>query len=429
MKFVRGCFARFGALGALRRAVAMSAGIALAGCSMFVSHEEAALYRRIRTTTETNARALALAEYAARYSSGAWIADVRQERTANEAAIWSSNNASAEGLAFYLAAYPDGTYVEQARARQAALQTVSSGREASEQRQQEMEAQRARQQAEERRQWVTRATQFWIRTLVGIRNYGAPIAQVARTNPEFSRAFGAAPAPQCNPARCIKHYHAHYAIPVPGGNRIEREMHLVLRVLLESGRVERIEVLLPNHGFSRWYELENRTIVLDEDPDARLAAIEWALQRLEPTLAEVATGARAVDFIPEPIAPVGERSPLQSDEADTVTSTDGSEASGSTPPVGSGSPSAGAQAPGIDPTLEALMSGAVQADSTQPDRQATGAFEQAGGGEESTQSVVYPLSLRALQRGQTRIVIFAAGEGDPGDAYDGFFIERIRDGR
>ncbi|GAB4205232.1 MAG: hypothetical protein OHK0013_20930 [Sandaracinaceae bacterium] len=414
----------------LVRAAALASGMSLAagaavGCSIFASHEEANLYRRIRTTTDANARMVAMGEYATRYPGGAWIDGIRAERQSNEERIWAANNASADGLAFYLSAYPDGTYVEQARARQAALQTVITSREQSAERQEQLERERAQQTAEQRRQWVTRATQFWMRTLVGVRNLGAPIAQVARQNPEFSRAFGAAPAPQCTPQRCIKHYHAHYAIPVPGGNRIEREMHVVLRVVLESGRVERMEVLLPNHGFSRWFELENRTVVLDEDPEARMAAIEWALQRLEPTLIEVAAGARAIDFIPEPIAPVGERAPIQSDEADTATSTDGSDAPAPTPAQSTGGGQTSPSGSALDPTLEQLMSGAVEPVGGGSSGETTGGFEQ---GPEETQTVVYPLGLRALQRGNSRIVIFAAGDGDLGDAYDGFFVERVRDG-
>jgi hypothetical protein len=202
-------------------------------------------------------------------------------------------------------------------------------------------------------------------------------------------------------------------------------MHLVLRVGLEEGRVERIEVLMPNHGFSRWFELENRTIVIDEDPEARMAAIEWALQRIEPVLAEVATGSRAIDYIPEPVVPVGESSPIESDEADTTTSMDGSDdgaaaaagGGGEAAPSGDAAPAGGE---GVDPTLEQLMTGAVG-------EAQTGTEQQTEQQTEETQTVVYPLGLRALQRGNTRIVIFAAGDGDYGDAYDGFFVERVRD--
>jgi hypothetical protein len=42
-------------------------------------------------------------------------------------------------------------------------------------------------------------------------------------------------------------------------------------------------------------------------------------------------------------------------------------------------------------------------------------------------SLVLPMGLRALQRGSVRIVVFAAGDEDYGEAYDGFYIERVRD--
>jgi len=376
------------------------------GCSVFASHNEANLYRRIRNTPTSNERMTALAEYATGYPNGVWITEVASERQTSEAQVWAANNQSVDGLAFYVTAYPDGTYVEQARARQTALQTVTAGREQAVEHQEAHAEQTAAETADERRQWVTRAAQFWARTLIGIRNYGSPIGQVARANPEFSRAFGQAPAPQCTAERCVKHYHAQYAIPVPGGNRIEREMHVVLRVLLANGRVNRIEVLFPNHGFSRWYELENRTSVLDEDPEARLAAIEWALQRLEPIVAEVATGARAIDMIPEPIAPFGESAGGE----DTDTSTDVATAPQDATPTQ-------AQTPAVDPSLEALMSGAVVGEQTT--EVTPGAQVEA-----TEQTLVYPLGLRALQRGNTQIVIFAAGDGDHGEAFDGFYIER-----
>jgi hypothetical protein len=162
--------------------------------------------------------------------------------------------------------------------------------------------------------------------------------------------------------------------------------------------------------------------VIDEDPEARMAAIEWALQRVEPVLAEVATGARAIDFVPEPVAPVGESSPISGDEADTTTSMDGSGDGGSAtaPPTPEPTAAQGDGAASEDATLEQLMSGAAGEEQVAAEQSTT---EQA----DDTQTVVYPLGLRALQRGNTRIVIFAAGDGDYGDAYDGFFVERVRD--
>jgi hypothetical protein len=129
---------------------------------------------------------------------------------------------------------------------------------------------------------------------MGIRNYGSPIGAVARSNPEYSEAFGAAPELVCTPDHCLKHYHSHYAVPNPGSTRIERDIELFMRIhVAERGRVRRVEVLLLNRGFSRWYELENRALVEDIDPAARMAAIEWALGRIEPIVAELGAGGHA----------------------------------------------------------------------------------------------------------------------------------------
>ena len=175
----------------------------------------------------------------------------------------------------------------------------------------------------------------------------------------------------CTPTHCLKHYHAHYAIPVPGATRIEREMQMFLRIRLDRGRVERVEVLLPNMGFSRWYELENRTLVTDEDPEQRQQAMNWALERLLPVISAAAAGAHSVDIIPEPI--------------DSISATE-----------------------------SAASETAVEAD-----------IEVAP--EDTGETMVLPVGLHSIQLRNVRLVVFAAGEGDYGDGFDGFYVERVRD--
>jgi hypothetical protein len=277
-------------------------------------------------------------------------------------------------------------------------------------------------QAAERRLWVSQATTFWARTLLGIHNYGQPIATVARVNPEFSAAFGQAPAPMCTPTHCLKHYHAHYAIPVPGATRIEREMQMFLRIRLESGRVERVEVLLPNMGFSRWYELENRTLVTDEDPEQRQQAMEWALNRLLPVISEVAAGAHSVDVIPEPIEPITATESAASqtaEEADVEVAQEtgqsiSEDTSTDTSPPPDGSAESG------EASLEELLAAAAGSDE-QPEQQVEVAPEDSG------VTMVLPVGLHAIQLRNVRLVVFAAGEGDYGDGFDGFYVERVRD--
>jgi hypothetical protein len=397
--------------------------ITITSCATIAGHDEYAAYRRLHIAREQNERLEALARYAERFPTGLWIEEVRAERNAKEPEIWSSHNATAEGLQFYLAVYPDGTYVQQAQQRLAALSTIHVHREVEQEHVQELHQEQRQQAAEDRRLWVTRAVQFWTRTLLGIRNYGQSIGQVARANAEFSQAFGQVPAPLCTPTSCIKHYHARYAIPVPGATRIEREIHVFLRILLEQGRVQRVELLIPNKGFSRWYELVNRTVVTDEDPDQRQAALTWALEQLEPVMAEAFAGAQAADVIPAPISPISaaaqaaSAASVESDE----TAAPGAPASETPPPASSDeAPGTGGSSPtGIDE----LLSQAVG-----PDGQSgTTGTPMAEEPPPDVSALTLPLGLRAVQRGNVRMVIFAAGDEDYAEGYDGFYIEVARD--
>jgi hypothetical protein len=414
--------------------------LGLGGCAVIATHDEYASYRRIRLTRDDSERIRALAEYAQRYPSGLWIDEVRRERRAREDEVWARHNSTREGLQYYLSVYPDGRFVELAQQRLAAVTTVAARRQEEQQRVQELHEERREQAAVERRLWVTRAVQFWARTLLGIRNYGSPIGQVARANPEFSEAFGQRPEPLCTPQACIKHYRAHYVIPVPGATRIDREIHLFLRILLDRGRVERIEVLLPNKGFSRWYELENRTVVTDEDPAQRQAALEWALQRIEPVIAEVAPTAQAIDHLPETIAPISAAEQAQSaraGEADTQVPGEPRAADvqrsgvGTSSATSAGSPAGGSAGSAGDgstagESLEELLAQAIGGGGVDANAPAT---QTPPADEETVPSVslVLPIGLRALQIRNVRVVIFAAGDEDYGEAYDGFYIERVRD--
>ncbi|AKF06902.1 hypothetical protein DB32_004051 [Sandaracinus amylolyticus] len=395
-------------------------GVVPSGCATVATHDEYASYRGVRQARERNDRLAALERYATNYPGGLWIEEVRAERAQHEEAIWTEGNSTREGLQFYLSVYPDGSHVEAAQQRLAALGTVQERREVEQEHVEEVQQEQRAVAAEERRLWVTRAVTFWTRTLLGIRNFGQPISAVARANPDFSQAFGQAPAPVCNPQGCLKHYHASYVIPVPGATRIDREMHVFLRLHLDRGRVQRVEVLLPNKGFSRWYELENRTLVTDEDPSQRMAAIEWAMQRLEPVIAEVATGARAIDVVPEPIAPISQAAQAAStraEESDT-------EVPGQPQPAQpqQQAPQAGGEQPAADGSIDQLLEQAVGGGAQGEQPQALPEEPPP-----DTSALVLPIGLRGLQRGNVRMVVFAAGDEDYAEAYDGFYIELARD--
>ncbi len=401
----------------MRMVAAGAVSITIASCATVASHDEYASYRSLHLAHEQNERLEALARYAERFPTGLWIEEVRSERNAKEPEVWASHNATPEGLQFYLAVYPDGTYVQQAQQRLAALSTVHVRREVEQEHVQELHQEQRQQASEDRRLWVTRAVQFWTRILLGVRNYGQSIGQVARANPDFSQAFGQVPAPLCTPTSCIKHYHARYAIPVPGATRIEREIHVFLRILLEQGRVQRVELLIPNKGFSRWYELVHRTVVTDEDPEQRQAALTWALEQLEPVMAEAFAGAQTVDVIPAPISPIS----ASAQAASAAPGESEQMAPEASPPVASSEDASRSEEPEAQTEIDELLSQAVG-----PDAQSgTPTMEEEPPPDIS--ALTLPIGLRAAQRGNVRMVVFAAGDEDYAEGYDGFYIEIARD--
>lgn len=364
----------------------------IGGCSIVATHEEYASYRAVRRATDDRARLTAMAEYMEHHPGGLWSGEVTASLQAQEEQVWDSNHESREGLEWYLSLYPNGRYVEQARPRLAAMQTVSAGRDEEAQRQQELEAQRRERAAEQARTWVTQAVQFWTRTLLGIRNYGSTIQRVVEANAEFNRAFGQPPAPQCSADYCIKHYGQLYHIPVPGATRIDRHIDVYLRLVLVRGRVERAELILPNKGFSRWYELENRTVVTDEDPEQRNAAITWALDRIQPIIEQVAQGAQRVDFVPEPLTPLQVRGESANTEAE---------------PSG--------------PRKQEDDIGELLGENQPPPPEQPPPPQQ-----EETMSVL-PVGLIAYQFRNLRVFAFAASPDDYEQGFDGIVIERVRD--
>lgn len=378
----------------------LSVLVLLGGCAVVSTHEEYSSYRSVRRATDDRDRLVAAQQYVENHPNGHFVTEVQAVRDAHEDEAWASSSDSREGLEWYLRVYPDGQYVELARPRLAALQTVSQGRAQEEEAREELEGQRRAAAAEARRTWVTRAMQFWTRTLLSVRNYGSSIQRVVGANAEFSRAFGQAPAPECTAEFCIKHYGQTYHIPVPGATRIDRRIDVYLRLHFIRGRMERVELVMPNKGFSRWFEMENRTVVMDEDPAQRQAALTWALDRIQPVIEEVARGASRIDFIPEPLLP------LQVEGDATEAAPDSPDAA----------PSAGKQGD-IDDLLEGVVGG------PEPEEEPQAPVEV----EPEPEAMTLPSGLISWQYRNLRVVVFAAAEEDYEHGYDGLFIERIRD--
>ena len=262
---------------------------------MFAAKDDYRAYRAVRLAPKGEQRLLAMRRYLSAHPDGQWSARLARERKAQDQPTFERGKSTRAGLDFYLEAFPDGAFAEQARARLTAVTAIEK-RKAQEQ-QQALAREQARKQheAELRRTWVTRFVGYWAQTLMALQNWGAPIADVARVNGAFSNAFGQAPRPRCTEDECVKYYQSDYAIPVPGSTRMERRMQLILRLRMAGGRLTAAELLLPRWGFSRWFELEHRRLVVDSDPKERTEAIEWALGIVAPAL-----GVEQAVWKPEP---------------------------------------------------------------------------------------------------------------------------------
>ncbi len=409
------------------------ASTALAGCAVFASKSEYHVYREIHTTEDEHAQLSAMHTYMVEYPTGTWSAEIQAKRVEVEPRIWEEVRSSREGLEFYLDAFPDGPHAAEAQPRLAALTTVAGRREQEEEAARETERQRREAILERQRLWLSRATGYWTRTLIGITNWGSPIPEVARRNPSFSHAFGGNPPPRCSRTECIKFYSAAYSIPVPGSTRIERQVDMYLRLRLNDGRLVRAEMLLPNKGFSRWYEQENRTIVVDEDPEQRQQAIEWALAQIVPAIREVAPSAHNLDVVPEPIDPPTVRAPNQPDVGSSLAPGDEPEHSEEAPtpaPTPTPAPDEHPEHPapqqppqqgggdGIDQLLRQ-----ASGDEATPEPTPTPTPEPTPMPTAEPEEMVLPIALQGFTAGGLRIVLFAAGDEDYGSAYDGLFIE------
>ena len=275
----------------------------MGGCVLFAGKTDYADYRTIRLAPDASERAVAMRNYVDRHPSGHWREEVESERKGQELATFEAGKDSRKGLESYLQAYPEGTYVAQARSRLGAIGLIEQQKKQARD-QAVVLAETRKQRAQElRRTWLGRFMGYWIDTLTSLHNWGDTIPNVASTNPQFSRAFGALPRPRCTQDECVKYYASAYAVPVPGGNRIERNLSLLLRLRMRSGKLERAELLLPERGFSRWYEVEERRAVSSGERAERERAVDWAIKRALPLIEQLTGGVSALANVPLPAIP------------------------------------------------------------------------------------------------------------------------------
>ena len=398
----------------------------LAACSMFASRDDYASYREVRLAESESRWLIAMREYVEAHPDGRWADEIRAERAELEPMFWEENRDTIGGLNDYLEAYPNGPHRAEGNERLAALHEVAASRAE--------EAEAARAVLEERRQelmafrrgWLTRAARFWAATFLSVGDWGSPIADVARGNPDFNRAYGLRPPPRCSVEECLKFYRSVYQIPLPGQTAITRRVEMLLRLRLEDGNLVRAELLLPNKGFSRWYELENRTLVTDEDPEQRQVAITWALERLVPAIREAVPDVTAVDVVPEPIDPPALAA--STDETDHAARAPGDEdverelerqeqaARERLESIAEEARQAG------DSSLNALVDAAT-GDVADPLASAEPPEPEAPVPSHAMETLVLPIALQGFETERLRVVIFGANDEDYGAAYDGVVIE------
>jgi hypothetical protein len=410
-------------------------GVTLAGCTMFAGKADYADYRTVRLAPDEPARLVAMQHYVQHHPDGHWHDEVQAARTQHDLATFEAGKATRAGLEGYLAAFPDGIFAAQARSRLSALELIEQRKREEIARGETLAAERKARQEELRRTWVTRFVGFWAKTLASLSAWGAPIPDVARDNPSFSRAFGAEPRPRCTADECVKYYSGSYAIPVPGGTRVERTISLVLRLRMRDGKLERAELLLPDRGFSRFSEVENRSMVVDSDEESRKAAVAWALDRLSGLLPELAaSGPGQGAPMPEPgyvLAPIEKPSLGPTGEL-----TDTAAEDPSAPPnrLNQDQDPSPAQQPSVQqliaPNTEPapdMVFNPVQVDrnghaQAAPDLVMAPVAVPAP---EAPAGPVTPPTVRAFRLRDLRVVFFAAGS-DPGTPpYDGVLIERV----
>ncbi len=271
----------------------------LAGCAMFVSKDEYRDYRAVRLARDEPARLLALQRYAERHDEGLWAEEVERERASRDMPVFEAGKHTRAGLELYLNAFPDGAFAKQARSRLTAIDAIEQRKRLEQEQHARFVEQRTQRDEELRRTWVERFATYWVRTLATLEGLGTSIEDVAAKNADFSRAFGRSPRPRCSRDECVKSYESSYAVPIPGGTRLERQMRLQLRLHLKEGRLTRAELLMPSFGFSRWREVQERRAVIDADAEDRSEAVSWAFARLTEGL-QKALAAQGKKLTPEP---------------------------------------------------------------------------------------------------------------------------------
>ena len=281
-------------------AIALAA-LVHSACATVTTKDEYEAYRSVEMAEADATRLAAERDYLAKYPEGRWADDFQSDLDASEADFFEAQRYTAAGLQLYLDIYPKGTFASQVRSRLSSMETLQQKQAQQQEAAASAESAKSAREEELRRTWISRFLRYWMQTFAGLQGWGSPIATVAEQNPAFSSAFGRAPRPRCTRDECLKYYTGAYAIPIPGGTRVERTSQIIVRLRMDGGNLKRAELLLPGWGFSRWSELENRKMVVDVAPEEREEAIEWAKAKLRSILPELQAVGHEAGYVLSPI--------------------------------------------------------------------------------------------------------------------------------
>lgn len=414
----------------------------LSGCALTATKTEYSRYRSVRLAQSEQDKLVAMQSYMAHHPDGVWSEEIAAYRQEAEPNVWQQGRNSYQGLSFYLKAFPDGSHVAEAKPRLAALATVEARKAGEEKLIAAAADEREAAAREYRATWVSRAAEFWAKTLLELEGWGEEIPAVAKGNPEFNKAYGRSPRPRCSREECVKFYYGQYSIPVPGGTRLDRQMQMYLRLKMDDGQLERAEFLLPNKGFSRWYEQEHRTAVVDEDPEQRKEAIDWAISQLEPAVEAAFADAKETSFKLLEIEPPKVRAPGEPEPIENPTTGETEDAVDPASPESAEKPPEtlkeipkNAEQTEIEKLVDEATEGQedyqvlAKAEAARENEKRKAAEAKRRKAEAAKRAKVKDLKPRvaqALEKDGLRLAFFFASPDDNARAYDGFVIERVK---
>ncbi len=271
------------------RRASLVAVVVIAGCRVWSSPSDYALYRAYRYEPAGPERLAAGGRYLAAHPDGRFAGEVREVVLAQEEDFWADHRSSVDGLNEYLRAFPAGAHTDEARERLRVFDQVRGQQEAERRAQQLAENQRREQELREasarQRLWMRGQFNRWIRVFGGLNGWGQGVGAIVQANPDFNTQFENEP-PQCRASHCRKNYTLDFYIPVPGRSAVPRRLAFTLDMVRVGAERAVNQTLLTVHerGLTAWWELENQQVAEADSAQARETAVRWTMDQLRAAL-------------------------------------------------------------------------------------------------------------------------------------------------